>query len=153
MNTATFNRWFGRSWLSLGYFFLYVPIVALVLYSFNDSPVPNVWQGFTLKWYGALASDRELLAGLWLSLKIAFVTACSSVVLGTLAAFGIVCFTVIWLRRTHPDIPRGYRVPLYPMLPVLGILSCFALIFTVPKGATISNAWIQFIGMREIFNK
>ena len=34
---------------------------------------------------------------------------------GTLAAFGIVCLTVIWLRRTHPDIPRGYRVPLYPV--------------------------------------
>jgi basic amino acid/polyamine antiporter, APA family len=50
---------------------------------------------------------------------------------GTLAAFGIVCFTVIWLRRTHPDIPRGYRVPLYPVVPALGVLSCFALIFTV----------------------
>ena len=34
---------------------------------------------------------------------------------GTLAAFAIVCLTVIWLRRTHPDIPRGYRVPLYPV--------------------------------------
>lgn len=50
---------------------------------------------------------------------------------GTLAAFGIVCLTVIWLRRTHPEIPRGYRVPAYPLLPALGILSCFALIFTV----------------------
>jgi APA family basic amino acid/polyamine antiporter len=50
---------------------------------------------------------------------------------GTLAAFGIVCLTVIWLRRTHPDIPRGYKVPFYPVLPALGILSCFALIFTV----------------------
>src|SRR4051794_9766932 len=50
---------------------------------------------------------------------------------GTLAAFGIVCLTVIWLRRTHPEIPRGYRVPFYPVLPALGILSCFALIFTV----------------------
>jgi len=50
---------------------------------------------------------------------------------GTLAAFGIVCLTVIWLRQTHPEIPRGYRVPLYPVLPALGILSCFALIFTV----------------------
>jgi len=84
------TRWFGRGWLGFGYFFLYVPIVALVLYSFNDSPVPNVWQRFTLKWYGALASDRELLDGLWLSLKIAFVTATSSVVLGTLAAFALV---------------------------------------------------------------
>ncbi|MEO7338786.1 MAG: ABC transporter permease subunit, partial [Caldimonas sp.] len=83
-------RWFGRGWLALGYLFLYVPIVALVLYSFNDSPVPNVWHGFTLRWYRALSSDGELLAGLWLSLKIAFVTACTSVVLGTLAAFSLV---------------------------------------------------------------
>jgi putrescine transport system permease protein len=90
MNAAVFNRWFGRGWLSLGYLFLYLPIVALVIFSFNDSPVPNVWRGFTLKWYGALASDAEMLAGLWLSLKIAFVTACSSVVLGTLAAVALV---------------------------------------------------------------
>ena len=85
-----FNRWFGRGWLSLGFVFLYLPIVALVLYSFNDSPVPNVWRGFTLKWYAALGSDTEMLAGLWLSLKIAFLTACSSVVLGTLAAIALV---------------------------------------------------------------
>ena len=84
------TRWFGRGWLGVGYLFLYIPIAALVLYSFNDSAVPNVWQGFTVKWYRALASDRELLDGLWLSLKIAFVTATSSVVLGTLAAFALV---------------------------------------------------------------
>ena len=60
---------------------------------------------------------------------------------GTLAAFGIVCLTVIWLRRTHPDIPRGYRVPLYPVLPALGILSCFALIFTVESRVLIFFAW------------
>jgi putrescine transport system permease protein len=88
--SATFNRWFGRGWLSAGYLFLYLPIVALVIYSFNDSPIPNVWRGFTLKWYVALANDQEMLAGLWLSLKIAFLTACGSVVLGTLAAFALV---------------------------------------------------------------
>jgi len=60
---------------------------------------------------------------------------------GTLAAFGIVCLTVIWLRRTHPDIQRGYRVPLYPVLPALGILSCFALIFTVETRVLIFFAW------------
>ena len=87
---AIVNRWFGRGWLSLGYLFLYLPIVALVLYSFNDSPVPNVWQGFTLKWYAALGADTEMLAGLALSLKIAFLTACTSVVLGTFAAFALV---------------------------------------------------------------
>ncbi|MDP3824834.1 MAG: ABC transporter permease subunit [Burkholderiales bacterium] len=90
MNAAAINKWFGRGWLSLGFVFLYLPIVALVLYSFNDSPLPNVWRGFTLKWYAALGSDTEMLAGLWLSLKIAFFTACSSVVLGTLAAIALV---------------------------------------------------------------
>ena len=84
------GRYFGRGWLTLGYAFLYLPIVALVVYSFNDSPVPNAWRGFTFKWYTALASDREMLGGLWLSLKIAFFTACGSVVLGTLAAFALV---------------------------------------------------------------
>lgn len=81
---------FGKAWLSAGYLFLYLPIVALVLYSFNDSPVPNIWRGFTLKWYVKLASDTEMLGGFWLSLKIAFMTACASVVLGTLAAFALV---------------------------------------------------------------
>nr|WP_259374415.1 ABC transporter permease subunit [Calidifontimicrobium sp. SYSU G02091] len=74
----------------MGFLFLYLPIVALVVYSFNDSPVPNVWRGFTLKWYEALLRDSEMLTGLWLSLKIAFLTACGSVVLGTLAAFALV---------------------------------------------------------------
>lgn len=80
----------ARAWLVLGYAFLYLPIVALVIFSFNDSPLPSTWGGFTLKWYAALAHDREMLAGLWLSLKIAFFTACASVVLGTLAAFALV---------------------------------------------------------------
>lgn len=88
--SPTFNRWFGRGWLSVGFLFLYFPILALVVFSFNDSPVPNVWRGFTLRWYAALAQDSELLAGLWLSLKIAFLTACGSVILGTLAAFALV---------------------------------------------------------------
>jgi len=90
MTSSGVNRWFARGWLSAGYIFLYLPIVALVIYSFNDSPIPNVWRGFTLKWYAALADDREIQAGLWLSLKIAFLTACGSVVLGTLAAFALV---------------------------------------------------------------
>lgn len=89
MRAAPLNRAFAWSWLGLGYAFLYVPIVALVVYSFNASPIPNEWRGFTLKWYAALASDQELLAGLALSLKIAFSTACTAVVLGTLAAFAM----------------------------------------------------------------
>jgi APA family basic amino acid/polyamine antiporter len=51
---------------------------------------------------------------------------------GTLAAFAIVCLSVIYLRRAAPQLPRGFTVPLYPVLPVLGILSCLYLITTVP---------------------
>jgi putrescine transport system permease protein len=90
MSGSLLNRWFGKGWLAFGFAFLYLPIVALVLFSFNDSPVPNAWRGFTLKWYEALAADHEMIAAFWLSLKIAFFTACASVVLGTLAAFALV---------------------------------------------------------------
>src|SRR4029078_2552004 len=87
---SAFNRSFARACLALGYAFLYVPIVALVVYSFNDSPVPNVCRGFPLRWYAAPPDARELIAGLALSLKVAVATACASVVLGTLAAFALV---------------------------------------------------------------
>ena len=87
---AAFNRWFARAWLALGFVFLYLPIAALVVFSFNDSPLPNLWRGFTFKWYVALAHDDEMLSGLALSLRIAVLTACGSVVLGTLAAFALV---------------------------------------------------------------
>jgi putrescine transport system permease protein len=90
VNAVRFNQWFGRGWLAAGYLFLFLPIASLVLYSFNDSPIPNLWRGFTLKWYGSLAQDHEILAGLWLSLQLAFATACGSVVLGTLTAFVLV---------------------------------------------------------------
>ena len=90
MRASTFNTGFARTWLALGFAFLYLPIVALVVFSFNDSPLPNVWRGFTLKWYAGLPDDHEMLAGLWLSLRIAFFTACGSVVLGTLAAVALV---------------------------------------------------------------
>lgn len=83
-------RLFGRLWLCAGYVFLYLPIAALVIYSFNNSPLPTRWGGFTLKWYVSLTQDREMIAGLWLSLKIAFFTACGSVLLGTAAAFSLV---------------------------------------------------------------
>jgi putrescine transport system permease protein len=80
------RRGFARGWLAAGFLFLYLPIAALVIYSFNASPLLT-WNGGSLRWYRELVHDQELLAGLWLSLRIAFYTACGSVVLGTLAAF------------------------------------------------------------------
>ena len=60
---------------------------------------------------------------------------------GTLAAFAIVCLSVIWLRRTHPEIPRGFTVPLYPVLPILGIVFCIGLIFGVETRVLIFFGW------------
>ena len=100
MMASRFNSWFGRGWLFVGYLFLFIPIVSLIVYSFNDSPVPNLWRGFSLRWYHELLRDEDLLSGLWLSLQIAFLTACGSVVLGTLAAFTLVKYRRFTSRTT-----------------------------------------------------
>jgi APA family basic amino acid/polyamine antiporter len=70
---------------------------------------------------------------------------------GTLAAFAIVCLTVIWLRRTHPEIPRGYKVPLYPIVPALGIISCLWLITSVPVPVLTFFFWYVVGGMLLYF--
>src|SRR5476651_570518 len=85
--TSMFQRWFGRGWLSLGYLFLYLPIIVLVVFSFNSSRQDMVWSGFSTQWYAALMHDDEIISGFGLSLRIAVMTACSSVLLGTFAAF------------------------------------------------------------------
>jgi putrescine transport system permease protein len=85
-----FNRLLGKGWLLAGFVFLYVPMVSLIVFSFNDSELQARWSGFTFRWYRALASDEQLISGLWLSLRIALYTGLGSVVLGTLAAFTLV---------------------------------------------------------------
>ena len=82
-------RWTGCLWLLAGFAFLYLPIVALVMFSFSESPVPNVWTGFSLRWYEKLAQDQAIREGLFLSLRIAAATATGAVVLGTLAALAL----------------------------------------------------------------
>lgn len=84
---SMFQRWFGRGWLSLGYLFLYLPIIVMVVFSFNSSRQDMVWSGFSTQWYAALMHDDEIISGFGLSLRIAVMTACSSVLLGTFAAF------------------------------------------------------------------
>ena len=62
---------------------------------------------------------------------------------GTLAAFAVVCLTVIFLRQTRPELPRGFKVPLYPVLPVLGIVSCIWLITTVEQRVLEFFGWFM----------
>jgi putrescine transport system permease protein len=74
------------TFLGLGYAFLYLPIVLLVVFSFNESRLVTVWAGFSTKWYGELMRDEKVLDAAWLSLKVAVINATASTILGTLAA-------------------------------------------------------------------
>jgi putrescine transport system permease protein len=80
------KRWPTWLVLGLGFAFLYVPILVLMFYSFNENKLATVWSGFSLKWYGKLLQNDQMLGAAWISIKIAFGTATAAVVLGTLAA-------------------------------------------------------------------
>lgn len=84
--------WTTISALTLGFAFLYLPILLLVLFSFNESRLVTVWGGFSLKWYGELLRNRLLLESAWITLKIALCSATLALVLGTLAAIALVRF-------------------------------------------------------------
>jgi putrescine transport system permease protein len=73
--------------LALGYAFLYVPILCLMAFSFNDSAMMTSWTGFSLKWYGELFNDQALLSAARLSLLIAALTATAAVIIGTWAGY------------------------------------------------------------------
>lgn len=85
--SAQRKPWLARAWLALVFLFLYGPIVCVVAYSFNDSPVPSVWTSTSLRWYGKLLEDRELLDAGWTSLVLALATATASVLVGAWAGF------------------------------------------------------------------
>jgi len=78
--------------LYLGIALLYVPILVLIGYSFNASPLVNVWGGFSMTWYGELLHNQELLQAALLSLEVAVAASSGAVVLGTLAAIALVRF-------------------------------------------------------------
>lgn len=78
--------WVTRTALMAGLTFLYAPILVLIGYSFNASPLVTVWGGFSTRWYGALLDDAPLLASAWVSLKVAVLTSLIATMLGTLAA-------------------------------------------------------------------
>ncbi|MGH8269402.1 MAG: ABC transporter permease subunit [Steroidobacteraceae bacterium] len=86
---------FSRTALVLGLVFLYVPILSMIVYSFNNSRLVTVWDAAhspTLKWYGVLFSDGEILDAAWLSLRVAVCAATVSTVLGTLAGTALARF-------------------------------------------------------------
>ena len=84
------QHYFGRAWMALIFLFLYLPLLFMVVFSFNSSRQDAVFTGFSLRWYEALGRDTKIVEGFWLSLQIALVTGVLSAVLGTFAAFVLV---------------------------------------------------------------
>lgn len=92
MSMSRRTSWLGWSILLLGFAFLYLPILLLMVYSFNSSRLATVWAGFSTQWYGELFRDRQLLQAAWISIKIAFWTATAAMVIGTMAAMAMTRF-------------------------------------------------------------
>ena len=85
---------FKSSWLNvfsvaLGLAFLYLPILVLVIYSFNASRLVTVWAGWSTRWYAELLNDRAILDAAWVTLRVAVLSATAATVLGTLAAIAL----------------------------------------------------------------
>ncbi|ANB70691.1 spermidine/putrescine ABC transporter permease [Aeromonas veronii] len=78
---------FAKLMLWLGLLFIYLPMIIMVIYSFNASKLVTVWGGWSLKWYFGLLDNKQLIGSVLRSLEIAFYTAIAAVALGTVAAF------------------------------------------------------------------
>lgn len=86
------RSWFLILTAGFGFVFLYIPILTLIIFSFNESKLVTVWGGFSTKWYGELLNDAQIMGAAWISLKVAIISASLGVALGTLAALVLVRF-------------------------------------------------------------
>ena len=83
---------FLTGWLVAGFAFLYIPILSLILFSFNESKLVTVWAGFSTRWYKSLLENQQILDAAALSVRIGLVSACLAVVLGTAVAVALTRF-------------------------------------------------------------
>ncbi|NRP11385.1 Inner membrane ABC transporter permease protein YdcV [Aliiroseovarius sp. xm-m-379] len=82
--------WFNALSLTLGFAFLYIPMLILIIYSFNAGKLVTVWSGFSFKWYGELMQNEAFLQAAWVTLKVAVMSSTIATVLGTMAAYVMV---------------------------------------------------------------
>lgn len=120
--------WFDTTALTFGFAFLYLPLLVLVVYSFNDSRLVNVWGGFSTRWYGELLNDGPLLLALRNSLLIAFISAAIATLMGTLAALALVRY------RRFPGRPVFTGMVYAPMVMPEVVTGLSLLLFFVSLG-------------------
>lgn len=78
--------------LAFGYAFLYIPLVLVIIYSFNDSRIATIWGGFSTRWYGELLRNDQVLDATFLSLRIAFTSATAATIMGTMSGLVLARF-------------------------------------------------------------
>jgi putrescine transport system permease protein len=116
----------------LGLAFIYLPILLVMLFSFNESRLVTIWSGFSLKWYGLLFANAQLLASAWLSFKLAVVSASAATMLGVLAAL-----TLVRGRAMRGHSLFGFMVLAPIIIPEMVVGLAFLLLFVaigVPRG-------------------
>ena len=111
---------FDATVLTLGFAFLYIPIIILVVYSFNASKLVTVWGGFSLQWYRTMWSNQGLMDAAWVTARVGVISATIGTVLGTLAALSLVRFTrfpgrmlfsgMIYAPLVMPEVITGLSI-------------------------------------------
>jgi spermidine/putrescine transport system permease protein len=124
------------------YLFLYVPILILIVYSFNDSKMNILWTGFTMKWYGQLLQDKSLISALQNTLIVGFASTIISTIIGTAAGVGMYRYTfkgksvldaLLYVPIVIPEIVMG-----------ISLLSLFSIV-KIPAGLiTLIIAHVTF---------
>jgi putrescine transport system permease protein len=82
--------WFNLTSIILGFAFLYIPILLLIIFSFNESKLVTVWGGWSTKWYASLLGNEAMLDAAWVTVRVGLVSATLATILGTLAAIVLV---------------------------------------------------------------
>ena len=135
-----------------GYLFLYLPILILVFFSFNDSRSTAQWVGFSTRWYGELANDSQTILALWNSLFVALVSTAISTVIGTLAAMAMERYSfrgqllmdaVLYLPVVIPDIAMAIMLLIFFNVSGIGFepwrVSFFGAQLAVPYSVIIGH--------------
>jgi putrescine transport system permease protein len=114
---------FNATALAFGFAFLYLPILLLVVYSFNASRLVTVWGGFSTQWYAALFRNEALMSAAWVTLRVGLVSATLATVLGTLAALALTRFGrfrgrtlftgMIYAPMVMPEVITGLSLLLF----------------------------------------
>ena len=122
---------FVTTMMVAGFLFLYLPIVLMIVYSFNESRLVTVWAGFSTKWYGELFRNEQILGAAWLSFKIAAMNATGATILGTLTGLALARFGHF----------RGR--------PLLTVLATAPLV--MPEVITGLSLLLLFVAMEQLF--